>query len=248
MRMTYVPGMKLVDAASAGRGHQRAVAIDARVGAAIAACQVFLVVRILSVLLGVSLLPLRLPAIVFRLDTTHGVALPLSGLDRGSVLLVVAAASAVELYLVYRLADRLRLARFSVLLIESCAIVITTIALAFGAGFAILPLVTSVGATCLLLLNQVRWAFRLQPTQRSLTGRRQGGTFAGYAAPSLEAPKAPQPVGYKARRGEDREPQASTPNGGPAATGSDHTVPSPSANASSRSPLAWPVGSPRPRA
>jgi len=238
--MTYVPGSMFGEAATLGGGHRRAAAIDARVRAAIAACQTFLVVRILSVLLGVSLLPARLPAVELRLDATHAVILPLAGLNRGMVLLAVGLVSAVELYLVYRLADRVRLARFGVLLIESLAIVLTTIALAFGAGFALLPLVTAVGATCLLLLNQVRWAFLLQPKQRDLTGYRQGGTFAGYAAPSLETPKAPQRVGYVARRSEETGPVAGDASGGPQVLRTDHAAPSRPADSPSGSTLAWP--------
>src|SRR5487761_292254 len=199
--MTYVPGAELGEAAAV-RGW-RTAAIDRRGHSAICAAQPFLVVRILSVLLGVSLLPLRIPAVALRLDPGHVVILPGSGVDRGAVLLAVAAVSAVELYLVYRLADRLRMARFGVLVIESGAIVLTTIALALGAAFAVLPLVASVGGTCLLLLNQVRWAFRLGLGPQHLTGRRQGGVFAGYAAPPLEMTKAPQRVGYQARRSED---------------------------------------------
>ena len=208
--------------------------------AAIAACQTFLVVRILSVLLGVSLLPARLPAVELRLDATHAVILPLAGLNRGMVLLAVGLVSAVELYLVYRLADRVRLARFGVLLIESLAIVLTTIALAFGAGFALLPLVTAVGATCLLLLNQVRWAFLLQPKQRDLTGYRQGGTFAGYAAPSLETPKAPQRVGYVARRSEGAERLVADTSGEPQVPRTDQAAPSRPADSPPGSPLSWP--------
>jgi len=209
--MTYVPGSKLGDTSASGGGSQRAASVERRVAAAIAASQTFLVVRILSVLLAVGLLPLRLPNVTFRLDATHAVVLPLTGLNRGSVLFVVGLVSAVELYLVYRLAERDRLARFVVLLIESCAIVIATVGLALGAGFALLPLATSVGATCLLLLNQVRWAFRLQPQRRTLAGHRQGGTFAGYAPTSLETPKARQRVEYRVRGGEDGEPSEEAP-------------------------------------
>ena len=224
------------EAATFGTGHQRSADIDARVGAAIAASQTFLVVRILSVLLGVSMLPVRLPAVELRLDATHAVVLPFAGFNRGAVLLVVVLVSALELYLVYRLADRVPMARFTVLLIESLAIVLTTIALAMGAGFALLPLVTAVGATCLLLLNQVRWAFRLRPQRRALTGYRQGGTFAGYAAPSLDVPKAPQPIGYVAQ-------QAGSPRGGatplPAPPRRDMATPARPAGGSSGYPLGW---------
>jgi hypothetical protein len=205
--MNYVPGSDLAAAAGGGES-RRAAAVERRVGAAIAASQTFLVVRILSVLLGVGLLPSRLPNVAFRLDATHGVVLPLSGVDRGSVLLLVGVASAVELYLVYRLAERDRVARSVVLLIESFAIVVTAVALALGAGFALLPLSAAVCATCLLLLNQVRWAFLLQPQQRILTGRRQGGIFVGYAAPSLETPKPRQRVEYLTNPGEEGPPEA----------------------------------------
>jgi hypothetical protein len=205
--MSYAPASRLADAGSPRGGSQRATVIDQRVDAAIVACQTFLVVRILSVLLGVSLLPSQLPTVLFHLDASHAVILALGGINRGAVLVVVGVASAAELYLAYRLADRKRFARFGVLLMESCAIVTTTVALAFGAGLAILPLATSIGATCLLLLNQVRWAFLLQPKQRDLTGRRQGGTFAGYAAPALDSPKPPQRIGYQVRRDAPREAQ-----------------------------------------
>ncbi len=91
----------------------------------------------------------------------------------------------------------------------------TTVALALGAGFALLPLIAGVCATCLLLLNQVRWAFLLQPQQRILTGRRQGGTFPGYAAPSLETPKPRQRIEYQTRGG-DEDPLEPAPTGGAA--------------------------------
>jgi len=203
--MTYVPGSELGDAVSSGRAGGAATT-DGRVAGAILASQTLLVVRILSVLVCVSLLPARLPSVTLRLDSSHTFLLPLAGFDPGVVLLLVAAVSALELYLVYRLADRVRLARFGVLLIESCAIVATTIALAFGASLASLPLAASVGATCLLLLNRVRWAFLLQPRASNLTGHRQGGTFAGYAAPSLDSPKPAQTVGYQVRRRESYPP------------------------------------------
>ena len=207
--MTYVPGSELGDAVSSGRAGTAATT-DGRVAGAILASQTFLVVRILSVLVCVSLLPAHLPSVALRLDSAHTFVLPLAGFDPGAVLLLVAAVSALELYLVYRLADRVRLARFGVLLIESCAIVATTTALAFGASLAILPLVASVGATCLLLLNRVRWAFLLQPRVSNLTGHRQGGTFAGYAAPSLDSPKPAQTVGYQARRRETYPAESSS--------------------------------------
>ena len=117
--MTYVPGLQFGEASAAGGGYRHAAAIERRVDAALGTCQTLLVVRILSVLLGVSMLPLQLPTLVFRLDATHAAILPLNGINRGTVLLVVAAVSAVELYLVYRLADRVRRARFGVLLIAS---------------------------------------------------------------------------------------------------------------------------------
>ncbi|HYA00979.1 MAG TPA: hypothetical protein VEK76_11595 [Candidatus Binatia bacterium] len=177
----------------------RAAELDRRVRAAIALCQMFLVIRIMSVLLGVGLLPPKLPTVTIRLDPSHVAVLPLGWLNQGTALLAIAAVSAIELYLVFRLADRRRLARFAVLLIESAAILGTATALALGAAFAILPLATSAAGTCLLLLNQVRWAFRLQPAGRHLTGRRQGGVFAGYAAPPIDGPKPPQTVGYRAR-------------------------------------------------
>jgi hypothetical protein len=241
--MTYAPGSEFGNTATIEGGHRQAAAIERRVGTAIAACQTFLVVRILSVILFVSLLPAQLPSVVLTLDTAHAVRLPLGGLDRGTVLIVVAAVSMVELDLVYRLADRRRVARFGVLLIESCAIVLTTIALAYGASLAVLPLVTAIGATSVLLLNQVRWAFRLTLRQRALTGRRQGGTFAGYAAPSLDCPRTPQRVGYQARRHEDGRPQP-LPSIPPAAEArNDYHVPSRSVNAAS----GWPSGSPRRR-
>ncbi len=134
-----------------------------------------------------------------RLDSAHVAVLPVSGLNRDSILLAVAALSAVELYLVYRLADRWRIARFGVLFVESFAIVITAGALALGSDLAALPLTTSVVATCLLLLNQVRWSFRLQP-RRDLTGHRRGSVFAGYAPLPLDSPKVSQSVGYTVPR------------------------------------------------
>jgi hypothetical protein len=241
--MSYAPGSEFGNAVTIEGEHRHAAAIEPRVGSAIAACQTFLVVRILSVLLFVSLLPARLPSVVLTLDATHAVKLPLGGLDRGTVLVLVAAISMVELDLVYRLADLRRIARFGVLLIESFAIVLTTIALAYGADLAALPLVTAVGATCVLLLNQVRWAFRLQPRQRALTGHRQGGTFAGYAAPSLDCPRTPQRVGYQVRRSEDGKPQTPPSTSPPAEVRNDFHVPTRSVNAAA----GWPSVSPRPR-
>ena len=241
--MSYVPGSDFGSAVTIESGQRRAAALDRRVAAAIAACQTFLVVRILSVILFVSLLPARLPSVILSLDATHAVRLPLGGLDRGSVLIVVAAVSMVELDLVYRLADRRRVARYGVLLTESFAIVLTTIALAYGASLAVLPLVTSVGAAGVLLLNQVRWAFRLQSRQRGLTGRRQGGTFAGYAAPSLDSPRAPQLVGYQARRYEDWNPGVPVSGPPPAEVQNDLYAPSRSATDAS----GWPSGSARHR-
>src|ERR1035437_6318063 len=241
--MSYVPGSDFGSAVTIESGQRRAAALDRRVAAAIAACQTFLVVRILSVILFVSLLPARLPSVILSLDATHAVRLPLGGLDRGSVLIVVAAASMGELDLVYRLADRRRVARYGVLLPESFAIVLTTIALAYGASLAVLPLVTAIGATSVLLLNQVRWAFRLTLRQRVLTGRRQGGTFAGYAAPSLDCPRTPQRVGYQARRHEDGRPQPLPSTPPPAEARNDYHVPSRSVNAAS----GWPSGSPHRR-
>jgi hypothetical protein len=240
--MTYVPGSKLADTAETGGGSHSAAAIEGRVAAAIAACQTFLVVRILSVLLAVGLLPLRLPNVTFRLDAAHAVVLPLGGLNRGVVLFVVGLVSAVELYLVYRLAERDRVARFLVLVIESCAIVIATVGLALGASFALLPLAASVGATCLLLLNQVRWAFRLRPQQRSLSGRRQGGTFAGYAPLSLETPKARQRIEYRVRGGAEEVPEEVPTGGAAVAARIDGAVP-PRAPGG---PGAWPATPSRP--
>lgn len=241
--MSYAPGSECGNVVTLEGGHRQAADIERRVGTAVAACQTFLVVRILSVLLFVSLLPARLPSVVLTLDSTHAVRLPLGGLDRGTVLVAVAAVSVVELDLVYRLADRRRVARFGVLLIEACAIVLTTIALAYGASLAALPLVAAAGATCVLLLNQVRWAFRLQPRQRTLAGHRQGGTFAGYAAPALDCPRTPQHVGYQVRRPEGWKPQAPPSAPPPAEMRNDYHVPSRSVNAAS----GWPSGSSRPR-
>jgi hypothetical protein len=238
--MTYVPGSDFGSPLPIEGRLGHAAAVDRRVAAAIAACQTFLVVRILSVLLFVSLLPARLPSVVLSLDATHAVRLPLGGLDRGSVLVLVAGVSMVELYLVYRLADRRRIARFGVLVIESLAIVLTTIALAYGANLAVLPLVTSVGAVGILLLNQVRWAFRLQPRLRDLAGHRQGGTFAGYAAPPLDTPWTRQRVGYEVKRSDEWTPPADTP---PAALRGEHYTPSRSTHATS----GWPSVSTRPR-
>ena len=242
--MTYVPGLEFGEASAGGGGYRHAAAIERRVDAAIGTCQTLLVVRILSVLLGVSMLPLQLPTVVLRLDPTHAVTLPLNGIDRGTVLLIVAAVSALELYLVYRLADRVRRARFGVLLIESCAIVLSTVAVAFGAGFAALPLVTAVGATSLLLLNQVRWAFVLWPKRRNLTGRRQsGGTFAGYAAPGLENPKTPQRVGYVTRRDGQGGADAAALRGEIAALRPDRAAAPRTVSTRPGEPLAWPTGS-----
>lgn len=246
--MTYVPGLQFGEASAAGGGYRHAAAIERRVDAALGTCQTLLVVRILSVLLGVSMLPLQLPTLVFRLDTTHAAILPLNGINRGTVLLVVAAVSAVELYLVYRLADRVRRARFGVLLIKSCAIVLTTIAVAFGAEFAALPLVTAVGATSLLLLNQVRWAFVLPSKRRNLTGRRQsGGTFAGYAAPGLDIPKTPQPVGYVTRQDGQGGADAAAPRGQIAVMRPERAAAPRAEGSRSGSALAWPAGSHRNR-
>lgn len=240
--MSFAPGSEFGNSVTVESGHRYTEAIERRVGTAIAACQTFLVVRILSALLLVSLLPARLPSVVLTLDATHAVRLPLGGLDRGTVLVLVAAVSMVELDLVYRLADRRRVARLGVLLIKSCAIVLTTIALAYGASLAALPLVTAVGATSVLLLNQVRWAFRLQPRLRALTGHRQGGTYAGYAAPSLDCPRTPQRIGYQTRR-EDGTPQTPLSTLPEAVGPNDHHILSPSVNAAS----GWPTGSARRR-
>jgi uncharacterized protein YqgC (DUF456 family) len=193
--MSYVPRLEMATAPAAAVDHTPAADRERRIRGAIGTCQALLVIRIVSVLLAIGLLPPVLPSIFVRLDAAHVAVLPVSGLNRDAILLVVAALSAVELYLVYRLADRWRIARFGVLFVESFAIVITAGALALGSGFAALPLTTSVVATCLLLLNQVRWAFRLQP-RRDLTGHRRGGVFAGYAPAPLDAPKAAQAVGY----------------------------------------------------
>ncbi len=193
--MTYVTGSGLRRTAD-----EPAAATDRRVRAAIAVCQALLVLRIMSVLVAVSFLPAQLPAITVGLDAGHTFTLPLAGLSGGVLLLLVAAISAIELYLVYRLADRVRSARAGVLAIESIAILACATALAVAAAIAALPLVASVVACTLLLRNQVRWAFRLQHERRTLTGRRQGGVFAGYAAPGLEAPKLPQRVGYSTGR------------------------------------------------
>jgi hypothetical protein len=193
--MTYLAGSQLGGAAGAAR----AAATEKRVHSAVAAGQTFLVIRIISGLLLVSLLPAQLPTITLRLDPTNVLTLPLSVLSGGSIVLIVAAISAIELYLVYRLADRWRSARTIILIVEALAILATSSALALGSIVAALPLATSVGGTALLLLNQVRWAFRLE-ARRSLTGRRQGGVYAGYAAPPLDTPKPPQAVGYTAGR------------------------------------------------
>jgi hypothetical protein len=198
--MSYVPSLEMATAPAPFMADNSPGATrDRRVAGAVATSQAFLVVRIVSVLLGIGLLPPVLPSIFLRLDATHVAVLPVGGLQRDVILLAVALLSAVELYLVYRLADLWRTARFGILLIESFAIVTMASALSLGAGLAALPLTMSVGATCLLLLNQVRWAFRLQ-RKRNLTGHRRGGVFAGYAAPPLDAPKAPQQIGYSVPR------------------------------------------------
>ncbi|MGA8014472.1 MAG: hypothetical protein WCB85_00960 [Candidatus Dormiibacterota bacterium] len=197
--MTYLGGSDL----GAAEAVARAEAVDRRVHTAIATCQWFLVIRIMSVLVMVSFLPQRLPTVSFRLDATHVLVVPLGalGLTSGMALMVIAGLSAIEMYLVYRLADRVRPARFLVILIESVGILVWASALAVGATLAALPLGLAGGAIGLLLLNQVRWAFRLQH-QRELTGRRLGGVFAGYAGNALDKPKAAQPVGYSVRDGQ----------------------------------------------
>ena len=195
--MTYLAGPEIGGAAALAR----TAAAQRRVRAAVATSQTFLVIRILSVLLLVSFLPSRLPTLTLRLVAGSVATVPLDGVSSGAALMVIAAISAVELYLVYRLADGARAARHAVLAIESVAILATSSALAVGATVAALPLVTSVGATGLLLLNQVRWSFRLSPADRgALTGRRRGGVFAGYAGSPLDTPKRPQSVEYTAGR------------------------------------------------
>jgi uncharacterized membrane protein len=195
--MTYLSGSQL-----RGPLDQPALAAtkERRVRAAIAVSQALLVLRIMTVLMAVSFLPAKLPSITIGLDASHTVTLPLAGLSGGLLLLLAAVVSSFELYLVYRLADRARSARVGILAIESIAILACATALAVGAAIAALPLVASIVACTLLLRNQVRWAFRLQGERRSLTGRRQGGVFAGYAAPGLDAPKLPQRVGYSSGR------------------------------------------------
>jgi hypothetical protein len=196
--MTYVAGSQLRSSNA-----RPAAVVEGRVRAAIAVAQALLVLRIMSVLVAVSFLPAQLPSLSIGLDATHRLTLPLTGFNAGMLLLIAAAVSSVELYLVYRLAERIRAARAGVLAVESIAILASATALAVGAATAALPLVASIVACTLLLRNQVRWAFRLQGQKRRLTGRRQGGVFSGYAAPGLEAPKAPQRVGYSVGRSQE---------------------------------------------
>jgi hypothetical protein len=178
--------------------------VERRVRAAVTASQMLLVVRILSLLLIVPLLPDPLPTISFHLGSSHLLTVPLGWLSSGSLFLVIALISTVELYLVARLADRLALARSGVLFVESLAIVATAGALALGATLAVLPLAAAVGSTSLLLRNEIRWAFILRPRQADLPGRRQGGVYVGYAGAPLDVPKPPQAVGYSASRLDDR--------------------------------------------
>ena len=164
--MTYVPGLQFGEASAAGGGYRHAAAIERRVDAALGTCQTLLVVRILSVLLGVSMLPLQLPTLVFRLDTTHAAILP-STASTGAPSCWWSrpsprSSSTSSTGSPTGCAGRGSACSSS----SSCAIVLTTIAVAFGAEFAALPLVTAVGATSLLLLNQVRWAFVL-PSKRA---------------------------------------------------------------------------------
>ena len=163
----------------------------------LAICQGLLVVRILSLLLFASLLPLTLPTIGIHLDNTHQLNLPLSGMDRDVVVLIIGIAAALELYLVHRLADRNRWARLGVLAFEPLVIIAATVALSLGAAVAAIPLALSVSAVCLLLLNRVRSAYRLEPHRdRLLTGHRRGGIFPGYAPLPPGALKPAQTVGY----------------------------------------------------
>ena len=189
--MTTVTGAPLGGFAA----EARALAHERRIRTAVAASQTLLVIRILSVLLCIPLLPQPLPTVTLRLDQSHSLPLHLGGVSLGMVLLGSTLVSGLEMYLVARLADRKRYARFGVLAIEALAIVVTAGAVALGATLAALPLVASVVATCLLLRNQVRWAFRLQP-RRNLAGRRQGGVYQGYAATPFDTPKPAQTVGY----------------------------------------------------
>ena len=177
----------------------RARAHERRIRTAVATSQTLLVIRILSVLLSVPLLPQPLPTVTLRLDPAHSLTVNLTGVSLGMVLLISTLVSGLEMYQVARLADRVRYARFGVLAIEALAILVTAGALALGASLAALPLAAAVGATCLLLRNQVRWAFRLQ-MRGALTGRRQGGVYQGYAAGPLGGGKAPQDVGYSVTR------------------------------------------------
>lgn len=197
--MTYLNGSQLRSPAD-----EPAAAMERRVRTAVTVAQALLVLRIMSVLMAVSFLPAHLPSITLGLDAHHTVTLPLGGLSGGELLLLAAAVSALELYLVYRLADRAPRARGGVLAIESIVILTSATALAVGAAIALLPLAASIVACTLLLRNQVRYAFKLRAQSRTLTGRRQGGVFAGYAAPGLDAPKLPQRVGYSAGRFPER--------------------------------------------
>lgn len=162
---------------------------------AVATAQFLVVVRSMVTLIVIGLLPAYLPFMTVDVSSGNHLNLPLSGAARDSVLLGAAALSALELFFAYRLRARMEYARAGVIAIESVIAIICGIALILGADLAILPLIISVIACSLLLLNQVRWAFRLRPDNRRLVGHR-ANAYAGYAPPPPDRPKEPQQVGY----------------------------------------------------
>jgi hypothetical protein len=165
----------------------------------VAAAQALVLVRAIATLIVIGFLPVYLPAISVDVSNGTHVALPLSGAARDGVLMGAAALAAIELYLAYRLRSRRQYARVGVIAVEAVVAVTCASALVLGADLATIPLVLAVTAISLLMLNQVRWSFRLRPATKRLTGRR-ANVYAGYAPPAPDQPKDRQPVGYEKGR------------------------------------------------
>jgi hypothetical protein len=168
--------------------------MDSRVRHAVAATQAVVLIRALATLVVIGFLPAYLPFISIDVSTGTHMALPLSGAARDAVLLGAAALAAFELLLAFHLKGRRQFARVGVIAVECILAAMCGTAFILGADLAVLPLVLSAVAVSLLMLNQVRWSFRLRPSQR-LTGRRSN-VYAGYAPGAPDAPKERQAVGY----------------------------------------------------
>lgn len=172
--------------------------LDRRVRHAVAATQGLVLIRAIATLVVIGFLPAYLPFITIDVSTGTHLTLPLSGAARDGVLLGAAALAAFELLLAYQLKARRQFARVGVIAVESLLGVICGTALILGADLAVLPLVLSAAAISLLMVNQVRWSFRLRPSRR-LTGRR-ANVYAGYAPQAPDKPKERQAVGYARNR------------------------------------------------